>query len=111
MGTDGLVATVADPSAPALLAPAGNWLHAAISDELAQWSRELPQVILPPEASDLYPARKSSVTGSNVEACIRAVRVRSNDETVRPLFPDSSWLPTEWETVATFIFPGQESQR
>ena len=103
-GLHGVVVTVADPNAPALLARERGWLFAALIDEIRRAHYELPSLVLPNEV-DFFPFIFQHVTADEVRAALLATNVRSSDGTYTPLLEEADEI--DFSDIAARSFMGR----
>lgn len=105
-GSSGLVISVADPEAPALLAPATGWFYQSLLDEMRQAMTEVPEALLPDGGEDLYPKEWEDVRGSHVEAMLAAIEVK-RPHAATTLFQANAWSAVDYDQVASLVFLGR----
>jgi hypothetical protein len=103
-GSHGLVVTVADPDAPALLAHERGWLYAAILDDIRRAHDELPRIVFPTGSAASYPAFES-VTAKEVREVLLDTTVKSVNGRSTPLISEADSI--DFNAIASRCFLGR----
>ena len=77
-GSDGLMVTIANKTAPALFAAKGTWYYRSVLDEIEQLEEVSRSLVLPRD-EDVYPALLAEVAGTHISTMLHRVIVELPD--------------------------------